>query len=132
VITAQFRRHLIAAVPYKIHNVLTDNGIQFSNRKRDQYASCHIFDRMCHEYGIDHRLTKTNHPWTKGQVERMKRTLKDAPVKTYHDLTHHYLKEHLQAFLMAYNFAKRLNMPTCLTPYDYICQCCPKSQNALP
>jgi hypothetical protein len=69
---------------------------------------------------------------SKSQVERMKRTLKDAPVKTYHDLTHHYLKEHLQAFLMAYNFAKRLNMPTCLTPYDYICQCCPKSQNALP
>jgi hypothetical protein len=48
--------------------VLTDNGIQFSNRKRDQYASCHIFDRMCHEYGIDHRLTKTNHPWTSTSV----------------------------------------------------------------
>jgi hypothetical protein len=34
-IAAQFLRHLIAAVPYKLHTVLTDNGIQFTNRKRD-------------------------------------------------------------------------------------------------
>src|SRR4029453_17808510 len=29
-IAADFLRHLIAAVPYKIHTVLTDNGIQFT------------------------------------------------------------------------------------------------------
>jgi hypothetical protein len=29
-IAAEFLRHLIAAVPYKIHTVLTDNGIQFT------------------------------------------------------------------------------------------------------
>jgi hypothetical protein len=38
----------------------------------------------------------------------MNRTLKDVTVKKYHDQTHHHLKLHLQAFLMAYNFAKRL------------------------
>jgi hypothetical protein len=38
-IAAQFPRHLIAAVPDKIHPVLTDTGIQFTNRKRDEYAS---------------------------------------------------------------------------------------------
>jgi Integrase core domain len=75
-IAAQFLRNLIAAVPYKIHTVLTDNGIQFTNRKHDQYAFQHIFARVCQECGIDHRLTKTNHPWTNGQVERMNRTLK--------------------------------------------------------
>ena len=31
-IAADFLRHLIAAVPYKIHTVLTDNGIQFTIR----------------------------------------------------------------------------------------------------
>jgi transposase InsO family protein len=31
--------------------------------------------------GIEHRLTKVNHPWTNGQVERMNRTIKEAPVK---------------------------------------------------
>ena len=59
------------AVPYKIHTVLTDNGIQFVNRKRDTNALEHIFQRTCREFSIEHRLTKINHPWTNGQVERM-------------------------------------------------------------
>jgi Integrase core domain len=122
-VAAQFLRNLIATVPYKIHTVLTDNGIQFTNRKRDVYAFHHIFDRICDEHGIDHRLTKTNHPWTNGQVERMNRTLKDATVKKYHYQTHDHLKEHLHTFLMAYNFAKRLKTLKGLTPYEYIWQC---------
>jgi hypothetical protein len=32
-IAAEFLRHLITAVPYKIHTVLTDNGIQFIIRR---------------------------------------------------------------------------------------------------
>ena len=37
-----------------------------------------MFERICREHGIEHRLTKPNHPWTNGQVERMNRTLKEA------------------------------------------------------
>jgi transposase InsO family protein len=122
-IAAQCLRHLLAAGPSQIHTVLTDHGIQFTNRKRDQYAFLHIFDRVCQKSGIDHRLTTTNHPWTNGQVERMNRTLKDATVKTYHYQTHDHLKAHLQAFLMASNIAKRLKTLKGLTPYEYICQC---------
>jgi transposase InsO family protein len=122
-IAAQFLRNLIAAVPYKIHTVLTDNGIQFTNRQRDQYAFQHIFDRVCQEHGLEHRLTQVNHPWTNGQVERMNRTLKEATVKKYYYQTHQHLKDHLQAFMMAYNFAKRLKILRGLTPYEYICQC---------
>jgi transposase InsO family protein len=122
-VAAQFLRNLLAAMPYKIHTVLTDNGIQFTNRQRDIYAFHHIFDRVCHEYGIDHRLTKTNHPWTNGQVERMNRTLKEATVKKYYYETHDHLKAHLHTFLMAYNFAKRLKALKGLTPYEHICKC---------
>jgi hypothetical protein len=121
-LAAQSLRNLIAAIPYKIHTVLTDHGIQFTNRKREIYAFHHIFDRVCHGHGLDHRLTKTNHPWTNGQVERMNRTLKEATVRKYYDETHD-LKEHLYAFLRAYNFAKRLKTLKGLTPYEYICQC---------
>jgi hypothetical protein len=122
-VAAQFLRNLMAAIPDKIHTVLTDHGIQFTNRTRDLYAFHHIFDRGCREYGSDHRLTKTNHPWTNGQVERMNRTLKEATVKKYHDQTDQHRKAHLQAFLMAYNLAKRLKTLRGLTPYGYICQC---------
>jgi hypothetical protein len=44
---AQFLRNLIQQVPYTIHTVLTDNGIQFSNRKTLRYAFEHIFNRVC-------------------------------------------------------------------------------------
>ena len=33
----KFLRNLITAIPYKIHTIVTDNGIQFINRKQYQY-----------------------------------------------------------------------------------------------
>ena len=57
---------------------------------------------------MDHRLTKPAHPYTNGPVERMNRTLKEATVKRYHYRTADELNGHLQAFLLAYNHAKRL------------------------
>jgi len=42
-------------------------------------------------------------------------------VKRYHYGTHDQLREHLQTFLMTYNFAKRLKTLHGLTPYEYIC-----------
>ena len=120
-IAAQFLRNLVKAVPYKLHTLLTDNGIQFTNRRQDLLAGVHIFNRVCAEHNIDHRLTKPNHPWTNGQVERMNRTLKDATVKRYHYETHQQLREHLRTFLMAYNFAKRLKTLKGLTPFEFIC-----------
>ena len=44
-IAAQFLRHLSAAVPYKMHTILTDNGVPFTNPKQDRFAFEHIFDR---------------------------------------------------------------------------------------
>jgi transposase InsO family protein len=120
---AQFLRNLIAHIPYKIHTILTDNGIQFTNRKKDQWAFAHIFDRVCHENVIEHRLTKVGHPWTNGQVERMNRTIKEATVKKYYYESHEQLKEHLQNFVNAYNFAKRLKTLKGLTPCGYIIKC---------
>ncbi len=37
------------------------------------------------------------------------------------DESHDQLREHLQSFIMAYNFAKRLKALKGLTPYEYIC-----------
>lgn len=117
---AQFLCDLIAAPPYRLHTVLTDNGVQFTNRACDVYAFEHIFDRDCRENGIEHRLTKLKHPWTNGQVERMNRTIKEATVKRFHYDTHDQLRCHLQAFVDAYNFARRLKTLRGLTPYEHI------------
>jgi transposase InsO family protein len=127
VTASAFLAALIEVVPYKIHTVLTDNGIQFTFPPRyadgptARYAT-HMFDMRCRENGIEHRLTKPNHPWTNGQVERMNRTLKEATVRRYHYETHDQLREHLVTFLAAYNFAKRLKTLRGLTPYEFICK----------
>ena len=117
---------LIAAVPYRIHTVLTDNGIQFRLPPRHadgptaRYVT-HMFQMRCRENGIEHRFTKINHPWTNGQVERMNRTIKEATVKRYHYDSHDQLRRHLADFVDAYNFARRLKTLKGLTPYEAIC-----------
>ncbi len=122
-----FLTALIEAVPYKIHTVLTDNGIQFTFPPR--YADgptarymTHMFDMRCRENGIEHRLTKVKHPWTNGQVERMNRTIKEATVQRFHYDDHQQLEAHLADFVAAYNFGRRLKTLKGLTPYEFICK----------
>src|ERR1700751_1959167 len=97
-----FLRHLIAAVPYKIHTVLTDNGIHFTTPGAGGSAvakikeammnghlfRAHAFEFACAKNDIDHRLPKPKHPWTNGQVERMNRTIKEATVHRFHYESH--------------------------------------------
>jgi transposase InsO family protein len=76
----EFLQHLFEAVPYQVHTILTDNGIQFAEQPRNRnaaYSRPMRFDMICEANRIEHRLTKPNHPWTNGQVERMNRTIKD-------------------------------------------------------
>ena len=134
VTASEFLVALIEAVPYKIHTVLTDNGIQF--RFPPRYADgptarfiVHMFDKRCRENGIEHRFTKINHPWTNGQVERMNRTIKDATVKRFHYDDHDQLRQHLDDFMAAYNFGRRLKTLNGLTPYEYICKVWTKHPN---
>jgi transposase InsO family protein len=133
-IAADFLRRVIDTVPYRIHTVLTDNGTQFTEPTGDGWRPadikrmlankelfrCHSFELACAQNDIDHRLTKPNHPWTNGQVERMNRTLKEATVRRYHYETHDRLREHLKTFLDAYNFAKRLKTLKGLTVFEFI------------
>ena len=70
--------------------------------------------------GIEHRFTLPAHPWTNGQVERMNKTIKEATIHRYYYESQAKLREHLQAFIDAYNFAKRLKALKGLTPWEFI------------
>ena len=136
-VASDFLRTLATVVPYKIHTVLTDNGTHFVDntpapaaiRQPEPQAEGsliyrrHAFEYACEQLAIEHRLTRPNHPWTNGQVERMNRTLKEATVKRYYYESHAQLREHLYNFLNAYNFAKRLKTLHGLTPYEHIIKC---------
>ncbi len=84
--TSEFLQHMLEAVPYQVHPIFTDDGIQFAEQPRNRktiYSRPMRFDMICDANGIEHRLTKPNHPWTNGQVERMNRTIKEATVKRF-------------------------------------------------
>jgi len=118
---AAFLKALLKAVPYRIHTVLTDNGIQFcdsADPRRYEHARSHAFEPVCRQHGIEHRLTKPYHPWTNGQAERMVRTLKEATVRAYHYETYRQLRRHVADYLAAYNFAKHLKALRWKTPYE--------------
>jgi transposase-like protein len=124
---AAFLREVIAAFPYAIHTVLTDNGMAFADLPKNRngptrrWLGAHIFDRVCREHGIEHRLTKPYHPWTNGQAERMNRTVKDATIKVFHYPDLESLKAHVLAFVTAYNFAKHLKRLRWRTPFQAVC-----------
>ena len=135
-VAGNFLRALIAAVPYKVHTVLTDNGTHFTEPSgntwtpdeikemlaRKQLFRAHSFELACAQNEVEHRLTKPRHPWTNGQVERMNRTIKEATVQRFHYATHDQLRTHLADFVAAYNFARRLKTLRGLTPYEAICK----------
>jgi len=62
------------------------------------------FNMICEAHGIEHRLTKPNHPWTNGQVE-----------PDYHE----QLRTHLSDFMAANNFGQKIKTLSGLTPYEY-------------
>jgi transposase InsO family protein len=126
---AAFLRQVVAAFPYRLHTVLTDNGMAFADlpKNRGRYPEIealfggHIFDRVCEEHGITHKLTKPYHPWTNGQAERMNRTVKEATVKVFHYPDLEALKAHVLAFVAAYNLAKHLKQLRWRTPFQAVC-----------
>ena len=83
-IAGDFLRALAAAVPYKIHTVLTDNGTHFTEPSGGSWTPaeikamraekvpfrCHAFEAACADLDVDHRLTKPRHPWTTDVIDK--------------------------------------------------------------
>ena len=105
---AAFLHSVIEAFPYRIHTVLTDNGMAFADLPKNRSGISrqwgpNMFDRACLAHGIEHEFTKPYPPWTNGQAERMNRTIKDATTKVFHYPDLESLKAHVLAFVAAYN-----------------------------
>ena len=129
-------RHLIDAVPCKVHAALTDNGLQFATPGaggsavpdiREAMANGELFRARAFEYacakaGIGYRTTKPKHPWTNGQVERMTRTIKHATVKRFPCDDPDQLRRHLADVVPAYTFGRRFKTLKRLTPSAFTCK----------
>ncbi len=69
-----FLARLIAAAPFTITQLLTDNGKEFTDRfcatGEREPTGRHAFDQVCTAHVIEHRLIAPRRPQTNGMVER--------------------------------------------------------------
>lgn len=117
---------VVEAFPYRIHTVLTDNGVAFTDQPRYRSGATasfrlHVFDRVCRANDVRHRLTKPYHPWTNGQAERMVRSLKEATVRSFQYETRADLEAHLKVYVAAHNLGKHLKALRWRTPFQATC-----------
>jgi len=102
-----FMRKCLNFFPVIISHVLTDNGLEFTNRlrKSKKGKSCEtpsIFDTVCVDNLIEHRLTKPATPKTNGMVERANGTIKTNTIKSHNYANKPEMQEGLLKFLKYY------------------------------
>ena len=96
--------------PFYITHVLTDNGLEFTDkwaRGKGFVSGNHKFDVECAEDNIEHRLTAPYTPQTNGMVERVNGTIKNATIKVEDYDSIEDVKKDLSKFLLFYNFNRR-------------------------
>ena len=96
----------------KITHVLTDNGLEFTNRlikskKGNLCEKVSKFDEVCIGNDIEHRLTKPFTPKTNGMVEKANDIIKNGTIKKneYENFTQ--MCNDLTKFLIYYNLYRR-------------------------
>lgn len=108
----EFMIECIAFFPFGITHVLTDNGLEFTNRllknKKGEYcAKPGKLDVLCQENNIDHRCTKPFTPKTNGMVEKANDIIKKGTIKKTKYDSLQEMKVDLMNFLVHYNLYRR-------------------------
>ena len=82
--------------------ILTDNGKVFTNRFALKPTEV-LFDKICRENGITHRLTAPRSPTTTGKIERFHRTLRTEFLRGRVFSTLEIAQKELDAWVVDYN-----------------------------
>lgn len=98
--------------PFVITHILTDNGLEFTNRliKSKKGGLCKkpsLLDIKCAENNIEHRCTKPSTPKTNGMVERVNGTIKNNTILKFQYENKVALEADLRNFLSYYNLHRR-------------------------
>ncbi len=98
--------------PFGITHVLTDNGLEFTNRllknKKGEYCTKPSkLDVICQDNSIDHRCTKPFTPKTNGMVEKANDIIKKGTIKRTKYNSLEEMNIDLMNFLVHYNLYRR-------------------------
>lgn len=110
--TEDFMNKCLEYFPFYISHILTDNGLEFTNRllvskKGTKCAKLSKMDIKCQENNIEHRLTAPFTPKTNGMVERVNGTIKTNTIlkNQYNDAKE--MNQDLAKFISFYNLYRR-------------------------
>jgi transposase InsO family protein len=98
--------------PFYISHILTDNGLEFTNRllvskKGNKCTKPSKMDVKCLENEIEHRLTAPFTPKTNGMVERVNGTIKNNTILKNQYKNPNEMNQDLANFLSFYNLYRR-------------------------
>lgn len=110
--TEDFMDKCLAFFPFNITHILTDNGLEFTNRllvskKGESCSKPSKMDVKCQEEDIEHRLTKPSTPKTNGMVERVNGTIKNNTILKSEYKNKQEMKIDLMNFMYGYNLYRR-------------------------
>ena len=110
--TEDFMNRCLEFFPFEITHVLTDNGLEFTNRlikskKGDLCQKPSKLDEVCNVNHIEHRLTQPNTPKTNGMVERAKGIIKKETILKENYTNKEEMNDALMAFLVYYMLYRR-------------------------
>jgi transposase InsO family protein len=97
--------------------VLTDNGKVFTGRHSSTPSEV-LFDRICRQNGITHRLTGVRAPTTTGKIERFHRTLRDEFLASVELTSLGHAQAALDAWVDEYNKVRPHQAIGLLTPAE--------------
>ena len=110
---AEFLTMLASRSPFRIERVFTLGAEPFVAQGGETE-----FGRACQKLGIEHRLTASAHPWTRGRGARIERMMHDNVTFT----SEAYLRQLAENFVHAYNFRRKLKTLRGKTPYEFLCR----------
>jgi transposase InsO family protein len=110
--TEDFMDECFSFFPFKITHILTDNGLEFTNRllKSKKGELCTKLSKMdvkCQENKIEHRLTAPFTPKTNGMVERVNGIIKTNTILKTKYQSVLEMETDLARFLVYYNLDRR-------------------------
>lgn len=110
--TEDFMEKCLEFFPVYITHILTDNGLEFTNRlikskKGNLCEKSSKMDKKCTKYNIEHRLTKPATPKTNGMVERANGTIKNNTILKTKYQNEQQMKKDIMEFLGYYNLYRR-------------------------
>jgi transposase InsO family protein len=98
-----FLEQVVAALPYRIEAVLTDNALAFTMRHAHYSDRLTRFEQACRSLGIVHYLLRPRRPQSNGKVERFFRTVDDECLALQRRWTFGHRLRAVERFVWFYN-----------------------------